>query len=39
MNDDGSMARLNHLIEMAERFQCKLVSIEQLQRYLLKQLV
>lgn len=39
MNDDGTMARLENLVQIAQRFECKLVSIEQLQEYLLGQQV
>ncbi len=33
MNEDGSMARLPHLIEVAKRFDLKLISIEDLVAY------
>ncbi|MCK9905380.1 GTP cyclohydrolase II, partial [Frankia sp. Cpl3] len=33
MNEDGTMARLPQLVEIAERFQLKLISIEELIRY------
>mgnify|MGYP003347545361 CR=1 FL=1 len=36
MNDDGSMARLNDLIEIGARFDLKLISIEDLITYRLK---
>ncbi|NCU17143.1 3,4-dihydroxy-2-butanone-4-phosphate synthase [Bacillus sp. P1(2020)] len=39
MNDDGTMARLENLVQITQRFECKLVSIEQLQEYLLGQQV
>ena len=36
MNEDGSMARLPHLIEVAKRFDLKLISIEDLVAYRMK---
>lgn len=36
MNDDGTMARLENLVKIAQQFECKLVSIEELQEYLLR---
>lgn len=37
MNEDGSMARLPQLIELTERFDLKLISIEELIRYRIRQ--
>ena len=34
MNDDGSMARLPDLMEFAQQFELKIVTIEELSRYL-----
>ena len=36
MNDDGTMARLDNLVKVAEKFDLKLVSIEQLIEYRLQ---
>ncbi len=36
MNDDGSMARLPQLIKVAEKFDLKIVSIEDLVAYRMK---
>lgn len=35
MNDDGSMARLPDLLELAKQYQLKIVTIEELSRYLI----
>lgn len=37
MNDDGTMARMPQLLEIAQKFQLKIISIEQLIAYRIKQ--